>query len=151
MRTAAHVMLLGAPMMALLFVLFPRMAPLWGLPVDKTSARTGLSAQMSIGSMASLVLDGGVALRVRLTAASLQRRRSCTFAARCSRPSMGANGLPVATRGAPSPVGPRHGRQPAGAGRALGYELIAGAAPANLAADPGRRPSPPSCPMAAAR
>ena len=65
MRTAAHMMLLGAPLMALLFVLFPRMAPLWGLPVDKTSARTGLSAQMSIGSMASLVQDGSVALRVR--------------------------------------------------------------------------------------
>ena len=65
MRTAAHMMLLGAPLMALLFVLFPRMAPLWGMPGDKTSARTGLSGQMSIGSMASLVLDGSVALRVR--------------------------------------------------------------------------------------
>lgn len=65
MRTAARMMLLGAPIMALLFVLFPRMAPLWGMPADKTSARTGLSGQMSIGSMASLVLDGSVALRVR--------------------------------------------------------------------------------------
>ncbi|WP_404302656.1 DUF3488 and DUF4129 domain-containing transglutaminase family protein [Alicycliphilus denitrificans] len=65
MRQAARMMLLGAPIMALLFLLFPRMAPLWGMPADKTGARTGLSGQMSIGSMASLVLDGSVALRVR--------------------------------------------------------------------------------------
>ena len=65
MRTAAQMMLLGAPLMLLLFVLFPRMAPLWGMPGDTPGARTGLSGQMSIGSMASLVLDGGVALRVR--------------------------------------------------------------------------------------
>jgi len=65
MRQAARMMLLGAPIMVLLFLLFPRMAPLWGMPADKTSARTGLSGQMSIGSMASLVQDGSVALRVR--------------------------------------------------------------------------------------
>src|SRR5574337_892937 len=65
MRTAGRMALLGAPIMVLLFVLFPRMAPLWGMPADKPSARTGLSGQMRIGSMASLVLDGSVALRVR--------------------------------------------------------------------------------------
>ena len=65
MRQAARMMLLGAPIMVLLFVLFPRMAPLWGMPADKTSARTGLSGRMSIGSMAALVQDGSVALRVR--------------------------------------------------------------------------------------
>ncbi|MBS0506619.1 MAG: DUF3488 domain-containing transglutaminase family protein [Proteobacteria bacterium] len=65
MRTAAQMLLLGAPIMVLLFVLFPRMAPLWGMPGDKPGARTGLSGQMSIGSMASLVQDGSVALRVR--------------------------------------------------------------------------------------
>ncbi len=65
MRQAARMMLLGAPIMALLFLLFPRMAPLWGMPADRTSARTGLSGQMSVGSMASLVQDGSVAMRVR--------------------------------------------------------------------------------------
>ncbi len=65
MRQAMRMMLLGAPIMVLLFVLFPRMAPLWAIPTDKPGARTGLSGQMSIGSMASLVQDGSVALRVR--------------------------------------------------------------------------------------
>lgn len=65
MRTAGRMALLGAPIMVLLFVLFPRMAPLWGMPADKPGARSGLSGQMRIGSMASLVLDDSVALRVR--------------------------------------------------------------------------------------
>ncbi|WP_418236109.1 transglutaminaseTgpA domain-containing protein [Diaphorobacter nitroreducens] len=65
MRTAARMALLGAPIMVALFLLFPRMAPLWGVPDDARSGRSGLSGEMSIGSMASLVLDDSVALRVR--------------------------------------------------------------------------------------
>ncbi|MBS0402999.1 MAG: DUF3488 domain-containing transglutaminase family protein [Proteobacteria bacterium] len=65
MRQAARMALLGAPITVLLFLLFPRLAPLWGMPADNPSARTGLSGQMRIGSMASLVQDGSVALRVR--------------------------------------------------------------------------------------
>lgn len=65
MRTAARMALLGTPIMVLLFVLFPRMAPLWGMPNDTQTGRSGLSGQMSIGSMASLVLDDSVAMRVR--------------------------------------------------------------------------------------
>src|SRR6185369_5687186 len=41
-RLAARFALLGAPIMALLFVLFPRVSPLWGVPNDAAS-RTGLS------------------------------------------------------------------------------------------------------------
>ncbi|MGE4329152.1 DUF3488 and transglutaminase-like domain-containing protein, partial [Diaphorobacter sp.] len=65
MRTAARMALLGAPIMVALFVLFPRMAPLWGVPDDARAGRSGLSSEMSIGSMASLVLDDSVAMRVR--------------------------------------------------------------------------------------
>lgn len=64
-RVAARMALLGAPVMVLLFVLFPRVAPLWGLPNDAMSGRSGLSAQMEVGSIASLALDASVALRVR--------------------------------------------------------------------------------------
>lgn len=59
LRTA----LLGAPLMVLLFVLFPRFSPLWGLPAD-AGARTGLSNSMSLGSIAELALDDTIALRV---------------------------------------------------------------------------------------
>ena len=64
-RTAGTLALLGAPVMAVLFVLFPRFAPLWGIPSDAMSGRSGLSASMQVGNIASLALDETIALRVR--------------------------------------------------------------------------------------
>ena len=61
---AARTALLGAPIMVLLFVLFPRIAPLWGVPQDGL-ARSGLSATMKMGSIAEAVLDDSIALRIR--------------------------------------------------------------------------------------
>ena len=61
---AARTALFGAPIMALLFVLFPRVAPLWGVPQDGR-AKSGLSATMTMGSVAEMVLDESVALRIR--------------------------------------------------------------------------------------
>ncbi len=68
-RTAATMALLGAPIMALLFLLFPRLAPLWGIPGDAMSGRTGLSASMQVGSIATLALDDGIAMRIRFAGA----------------------------------------------------------------------------------
>ena len=64
-KTAVRMALLGAPVMALLFVLFPRFAPLWGIPADAMSGRSGLSTQMQVGNIASLALDDSIAFRVR--------------------------------------------------------------------------------------
>jgi transglutaminase-like putative cysteine protease len=64
-RTAGWMTLLGAPVMAVLFVLFPRFAPLWGIPADAMGGRTGLSAHMTVGAIANLALDDTVALRVK--------------------------------------------------------------------------------------
>ena len=61
---AARMALLGAPIMLALFVLFPRMAPLWGMPGDNTSGRSGLSGSMEVGNIAELALDDSVAMRV---------------------------------------------------------------------------------------
>jgi hypothetical protein len=69
-RTAGWMALLGAPVMALLFVLFPRMAPLWGVPGDAMTGRSGLSATMQVGTIASLVLDDGIAMRIRFDGAT---------------------------------------------------------------------------------
>ncbi len=68
MHTAARMALLGAPVMLALFVLFPRMAPLWGMPSDLPTGRSGLSGQMRVGSVAELALDDSIALRVRFDA-----------------------------------------------------------------------------------
>jgi len=65
MRTALHMTLLGTPVMLVLFVLFPRIAPLWGMPSDTLTGRSGLSNNMSVGNMASMALDNSIAMRVR--------------------------------------------------------------------------------------
>ncbi len=64
-RTAGWMALLGAPIMVLLFLLFPRVAPLWGLPGDAMLARSGLSGSMEVGTIASLAQDSSVAMRIR--------------------------------------------------------------------------------------
>ncbi len=68
-RTAAWMALAGAPIMAALFMLFPRIAPLWGLPGDAMSGRSGLSGQMQVGTIASLALDDSIAMRIRFEGA----------------------------------------------------------------------------------
>ena len=68
-KTAGWMALLGAPIMAVLFVLFPRMAPLWGLPGDSMAGRSGLSANMQVGTIARLALDDSIALRIRFEGA----------------------------------------------------------------------------------
>ncbi|HET7793271.1 MAG TPA: DUF3488 and transglutaminase-like domain-containing protein [Rhizobacter sp.] len=60
LRTA----LLGAPIMVLLFVLFPRIGPLWGVPQDGVG-KTGLSSTMRMGSVAEIAQDDTIAMRVR--------------------------------------------------------------------------------------
>ncbi len=59
-RTAA----LGVPLMVVMFVLFPRIGPLWGLPQD-AAGRTGLSGSLRLGGVASVAEDDSIAMRVR--------------------------------------------------------------------------------------
>lgn len=61
---AARAALVGAPLMVLLFVLFPRIGPLWGVP-QESIAKTGLSGTMQLGAMAEIANDDSVAFRVR--------------------------------------------------------------------------------------
>ena len=67
-RLAGRTALLGAPIMLLLFLLFPRIGPLWGVPKDGVSA-TGLSDRMRLGQVAEVALDDRVALRLRFEGA----------------------------------------------------------------------------------
>ncbi|QHE88964.1 DUF3488 domain-containing protein [Hydrogenophaga sp. BPS33] len=63
-RIAAGMAAMGAPIMLVLFLLFPRFSPLWGVP-GEDRGRSGLSSTMRVGQIAELVLDDGIALRVR--------------------------------------------------------------------------------------
>ena len=69
-RIAGSMALLGAPIMVALFMLFPRIAPLWGMPSDAMKGSTGLSGVMKVGSIAELALNDAVALRVRFEGAA---------------------------------------------------------------------------------
>ncbi|HSW20568.1 MAG TPA: DUF3488 and transglutaminase-like domain-containing protein [Ramlibacter sp.] len=73
-RTAGSMALLGAPIMAALFLLFPRFAPLWGIPADANTGRSGLSASMQVGNVAQLALDDTIAMRVRFEGPPPPRR-----------------------------------------------------------------------------
>lgn len=69
---AARAAAFGVPVMAVLFVLFPRIGPLWGLPQD-AAGRTGLSGSLLLGGVASVAEDDAVALRVRFEGGRLPR------------------------------------------------------------------------------
>lgn len=60
LRTTA----LGLPLMLLLFLLFPRIGPLWGLPSDAIG-RTGLSERLEFGAMNEIANDDSIAMRLR--------------------------------------------------------------------------------------
>ncbi|MBK5205278.1 MAG: DUF3488 domain-containing transglutaminase family protein [Polaromonas sp.] len=64
-KTAGWMALLGAPIMLVLFLLFPRLAPLWGVPSDAMTGRSGLSASMEVGNIAQLALDDSVVMRIK--------------------------------------------------------------------------------------
>ena len=78
-RTAGSMALLGAPIMVVLFVLFPRLAPLWGVPSDAMAGRTGLSDTMRVGTIAELALDDGIAARVKFDGDRIPARSSLYF------------------------------------------------------------------------
>lgn len=61
---AARAAGLGLPLMVALFLLFPRVGPLWGLPQD-AAGKTGLSGSMRMGAMAEIANDDDVAFRIR--------------------------------------------------------------------------------------
>ncbi|MBL8278056.1 MAG: DUF3488 domain-containing transglutaminase family protein [Pelomonas sp.] len=67
-RRAASTTALGLPVMVLLFVLFPRIAPLWGVPTEAIG-KTGLSNQLEFGAMNEIANDDSIAMRLRFEGA----------------------------------------------------------------------------------
>ena len=83
-RMAGTMALLGAPIMVALFMLFPRMSPLWGMPGENLTGRSGLSGTMRVGEMAEIALDERVAIRLRFEGdpPTCPPSRRCTSGAR---------------------------------------------------------------------
>jgi transglutaminase-like putative cysteine protease len=67
-RTGVRLILTATPLMLAMWILFPRIAtPFWAIPVDTSSAISGLSDRMSPGDISSLSLSDAVAFRVKFT------------------------------------------------------------------------------------
>lgn len=65
-RLSAVLLAQATPFMLILFILFPRVAgPLWGLPTDAYSSMTGLSDNMSPGTINKLIQSNAIAFRVQ--------------------------------------------------------------------------------------
>ena len=65
-QLAFKMLVQAAPLAIVLFILFPRVdGPLWGLPEDAFSGKTGLSDKMSPGRISKLSDDDSVAFRVK--------------------------------------------------------------------------------------
>ncbi len=69
LRNAGIMLLQSAPLMLVLFVLFPRVqGPIWGMPQDAYGGMTGLSDEMSPGSVSRLIVSDAIAFRVSFDA-----------------------------------------------------------------------------------
>ena len=69
-KTAARLLLYAVPLTTAMWIFFPRIAtPFWAVPIDTSSATSGLSNQMSPGDVSSLSQSNAVAFRVRFEGA----------------------------------------------------------------------------------
>lgn len=75
-RTGGVIVAQALPLMVVFFVLFPRIpGPLWGLPADAGSSRSGVPDSMSPGDIAELILNEAIAFRVRFDGDAPQQRQ----------------------------------------------------------------------------
>lgn len=63
LRAAGAMSAQALPLLLLLFLVFPRMAPLWKVPLPSHAARTGMSDQMAPGDIAQLSQSDELAFR----------------------------------------------------------------------------------------
>lgn len=65
-KTGIRLILYAAPLTVAMWIFFPRIAtPFWAVPIDTSSASSGLSERMSPGDISSLSLSNAVAFRVK--------------------------------------------------------------------------------------
>ena len=62
-KVAGKILAQAIPLMIVLFVLFPRIGPMWAISSPNQQARTGLSSEMTPGDIAKLALSDEIAFR----------------------------------------------------------------------------------------
>jgi transglutaminase-like putative cysteine protease len=68
-KMAGLIMLQALPLTVVLFVVFPRIAPLWAVPIQSTGNTTGVNDEMSPGDISRLGRSGDLAFRVQFEGA----------------------------------------------------------------------------------
>ena len=63
-KTMFKMLLFSLPFVIVLFLFFPRIAPLWQMPLKTQSAKTGMSSEMSPGDVSKLAKSAETAFRV---------------------------------------------------------------------------------------
>lgn len=63
-RIGGRLVLHSAPMMLVLFVIMPRLGPLWSVPLPSNQGKTGFSDSLELGDVGSLARSSAVAFRV---------------------------------------------------------------------------------------
>lgn len=83
LRLAGGLLLQAVPLMLVLFLLFPRLGPLWSLPQPQNRGVTGLADSMAPGDIAELGRSAALAFRVRFEGSIPSRQqlywRAVTF------------------------------------------------------------------------
>ncbi|MEM1189881.1 MAG: DUF3488 and transglutaminase-like domain-containing protein [Pseudomonadota bacterium] len=69
LKTAGAMLFQAVPLMLVLFFLFPRIPPLWAVPLKAHTAKTGMSDTLRPGDVSSLSQSDEVAFRVRFDGA----------------------------------------------------------------------------------
>ncbi len=64
LRRGAWLFVIALPVMLFMFVVMPRLPPLWSMPLQMQQAKTGMSDSMSPGDIASLAQSSDMAFRV---------------------------------------------------------------------------------------
>lgn len=67
LRLSGAMLLQAFPLMLVLFFLFPRIGPLWSVPLKSHTAKTGMSDTLSPGDISQLSQSAAVAFRVQFT------------------------------------------------------------------------------------
>lgn len=61
------------PLMVVMFVVMPRLGPLWRVPIPEASGQTGFSDSLAPGDLGNLVKSSGTAFRVTFTGSQVPR------------------------------------------------------------------------------
>ncbi len=65
LKLTAVILAQSVPLMLVFFILFPRISPLWSVPLQTNTSSTGLSESMSPGDISNLTRSAEVAFRVK--------------------------------------------------------------------------------------